>query len=138
APAQVYGRLARHLPAGLAPGPHAAALEAAFRELTGAAKACALPAARVALRFVFEALDLPPGSEVAMTPVTIPDVVNAVRIAGLRPRFVDLAPGSCNLDLDAIARAVGPQTRALLLTDLCGIPSDLDAVRAAAERLGLV
>ena len=41
-------------------------------------------------------MELPTGGDVIMSPVTIPDVVNAVLLAGLRPVFVDLGERTCN------------------------------------------
>jgi len=92
----------------------------------------------VALLAILRALDLPPGSEVLMTPVTIPDVVNAVLLAGLRPVFVDLGERTCNVDPAALAARVSPAARVLLLTHLAGLASPMDEILRVAEARGLV
>lgn len=111
--------------------------ERAFADALGADEAVALPHARVALRHLLAAMALPPGSEVLMTPVTIPDVVSVVILAGLVPVFVDLAPSTCNVDCDDLARKVTPRSRLVLLTHLCGLPSEMERVMALAARHGL-
>lgn len=134
-------RIAQGLSRSLAPparGERVNALERRFAGALESAEAVLLPHARVALLALLRALDLPPGSEVLMTPVTIPDVVNAVLIAGLRPVFVDLAERTCNLDPASLAARITPASRVLLLTHLSGLASELDETLALAERHGLI
>ena len=111
--------------------------ERAFADALDAPEAVALPHARVALRALLAALSLPVGSEVLMTPVTIPDIVSVVILAGLTPVFVDLAPFTCNIDCDDLARKITPRARLVLVTHLCGIPSEMGRVMALARRHGL-
>ncbi len=111
--------------------------ERAFAAELDAPAAVALPHARVALHYLLQVLALPPGSEVAMTPVTIPEIVSVVLMAGLVPVFVDLAPYTCNIDCDDLARKITPRTRLLLLTHLGGLPSEMDRVMAIAARHGI-
>jgi dTDP-4-amino-4,6-dideoxygalactose transaminase len=54
--------------------------------------------------------------EIVMSPYTIPDVVNMVIFAGGVPVFVDFLPGSTNVAVDAVDRAMSPRTAAVLLT----------------------
>jgi perosamine synthetase len=129
--------LARHRGAVTA-GPKVDELEAACVPALGAAHAVVLPHARVALMALLEALELPAGAEVLLTPVTIPDVVNVLLDAGLVPVWVDLGERTGNIDPADLRRKVGPKSRLLLLTHLCGVPSDLDAVLEVAEEHDLV
>lgn len=57
------------------------------------------------------------GDEVVVTDPTYAGFINRVRLAGGRPSFVPLVvvDGRWRLDLDRLAAAVGPQTRALVL-----------------------
>ena len=125
----------------LGPTPPAGAVvrrfEEAFAARLDAPAAVALPHARVALHYLLQVLALPVGSEVVMTPVTIPDIVSVVLLAGLVPVFVDLGERTCNLDCDDLERKITPRTRLLLLTHLCGLPSEMDRVMAIAARHGL-
>ena len=79
------------------------------------------------------------GDEVIVTDPTYIGLVNRVRLAGGVPRFVPFrfAPGGrWTLDRDALARAVGPKTRAMLLMSPSmpsGASLDADDWRLAAE-----
>ncbi len=57
------------------------------------------------------------GDEVILTDPTYVGLINRVRLAGGVPRLVPFVPkdGGWALDRDALARAVGPRTRAFLL-----------------------
>lgn len=72
-----------------------------------------------------------------MTPVTIPDIVSVVILAGLTPVFVDLAPFTCDVDCDDLARKITARSRLVLVTHLCGIPSEMERVMELARRHGL-
>ena len=58
-----------------------------------------------------------PGDEVILTDPVYAGMLNRVRLAGAVPRLVPLgvADGSWRLDLEALASAVGPRTRAVFL-----------------------
>jgi aspartate/methionine/tyrosine aminotransferase len=60
---------------------------------------------------------LEPGDEVVLTDPTYAGLINRVRLAGGVPTFARLIPGDAGwrLDLDSLAAAVGPKTRALLI-----------------------
>ena len=134
-------RIGRALVAALSPpsrGARVEALERRFATALESREAVLLPHARVALLAILRALDLPPGSEVLMTPVTIPDIVNAVLVAGLRPVFVDLGERTCNVDPAALAARVSSRARAVLVTHLSGLASPMDAIVRLAEERGLV
>lgn len=115
-----------------------AEFEGRFAATFGAHTAVALPFARVALFALLEALDLPEGSEVITTPVTISDMTNMILLAGHRPVFVDLAPHTGNMDPDRFAEAITPRTRVVLVTHLNGIPADMEAITAIARKRGIV
>ena len=134
-------RIGRGLVAALASptrGGRVEALEARFAAELQSREAVLLSHARVALLAILRALDLPPGSEVLMTPVTIPDVVNAVLVAGLRPVFVDLGERTCNVDPAALAARVSPAARVVLITHLSGLASPMDEILRIAEASKLV
>lgn len=111
--------------------------EEAFAAALSAPAAVALPHARVALAYLLRILDLPAGSEVLMTPVTIPEIVSVVLMAGLRPVFVDLGARTCNIDCDDLERKITPRARLILVTHLCGFPSDIRRIEALARKHNL-
>jgi perosamine synthetase len=62
---------------------------------------------------------------------TFPATANVVALAGLRPVLVDVDPVTMNLDVERVAAAVGPRTRAVLAVHLFGRPLDWEALEAA-------
>ncbi|MBI1952794.1 MAG: DegT/DnrJ/EryC1/StrS family aminotransferase [Candidatus Omnitrophica bacterium] len=93
---------------------------------------------RLAFHLVLKVLKLREGDEVLMTPLTIPDMVNAIHTLGLKPVFVDLSPEAQNIDLEDLKRKITPRSRVLLVTHLAGlVPQDLKAIAEEARRAGL-
>jgi len=86
---------------------------------------------RSALDLLLEALALPAGSEVLMSALTIPDMVELVRAHGLQPVPLDLDPLTGRVDPGSLASAIGPRTRVLLVAQLFGDLAPLDELRDA-------
>jgi CDP-6-deoxy-D-xylo-4-hexulose-3-dehydrase len=77
------------------------------------------------------------GDEVLVPAVTWVTNVTPVIQCGLRPVFVDVNLQDFSFDYDALERAVGPRTRAILVTHLIGFPADMPRIRAIAGARGL-
>lgn len=106
--------------------------------LFGKAAGIAVNSGSSALYVAVELLDLPAGSEVLTSVLTFStDVAPLVR-AGLVPVFVDVEPDTYNVDVDAMERLVGPDTRAVLIPNLVGNAPDWDRIRALADRHDLL
>jgi dTDP-4-amino-4,6-dideoxygalactose transaminase len=56
---------------------------------------------------------------------------------GARPVFVDIDPATWNLDLEAVARAITPRTKAIMPVHLYGQAVDMTALMALADARGL-
>lgn len=121
----------------LVQGPRVAALEALFREKTGARHAIAICNGTAALHTALMAHGIGPGDEVITTPFTFMASVNAILFVGATPRFVDILPCCFNLDPAQIEAAITPRTRAILPVHLYGFPADMAAIQAIADRHGL-
>src|SRR5262245_43319455 len=65
-------------------------------------------------------LDLPRGSEVLTTAVTIPDMVRIIEHHGLVPVAVDIDPARLEPVVEQLERAITPRTRAILVAHLFG------------------
>ena len=91
-----------------------------------------------ALYLAVELLDLPKGSEVLTSVLTFSTDVAAIVRAGLVPVFVDVEPDTYNVDVDALERLIGPDTRAVLVPNLIGNAPDWDRIRAIADEHGLL
>jgi dTDP-4-amino-4,6-dideoxygalactose transaminase len=75
--------------------------------------------------------------EVITTPFTFVATVQAIRLSGLTPVFVDVEPGTLNLDPDLLEAAIGPETVAIMPVHCYGHPCDTAAIAAIAKRHGL-
>ena len=95
------------------------------------------PSGRIALYWLLRALDVAAGDEVVVQAFNFTAVPAAVEATGARPRFVDLAPDTFELDAGRLAEAITPRTRAVLLTHLYGNPADLDGVKAVCDEHGV-
>lgn len=88
-----------------------------------------------ALMLALRACEL--SGEVITTALTSPATVNAIRWCGLTPVFADVDPVFLTLDPTAVERAVTPQTAAILGVHVYGMPCDVEALQAIADRHGL-
>ncbi len=73
---------------------------------------------------------LPAGAEVIVPAVSWSTTYYPLHQYGLRMKFVDIDPDTLNYDLDALAEAIGPQTRAVMVVNLLGNPNDFDRLDA--------
>lgn len=115
-------------------GDELAAFEAEMAALTGSRGGVGVNSGTVGLQFALQALGIGPGDEVLTVSYTFIGTLNAILNAGATPVLVDIDPVTLNVDPAALAAAIGPRTRAILLVHLFGRPADLDAVPALARR----
>ncbi|MCP4872113.1 MAG: aminotransferase class I/II-fold pyridoxal phosphate-dependent enzyme [Proteobacteria bacterium] len=128
----------RALVAGtLAPAGRVDAFEAAAAQAFGAGGAAATGSGRDGLRLLLEALDLTDGDEIILPALTFGAVPQTIAALGLVPVFVDVDPATLQLDPAAAEAAVGPRTRAVLATHLCGLLADVDRLGALCDARGL-
>jgi dTDP-4-amino-4,6-dideoxygalactose transaminase len=59
-------------------------------------------------------------------------------LRGATPVFVDVRPGTLNIDADLIEAAVTPRSRAIVAVHYAGVACDMDAITDIAGRHGLV
>jgi perosamine synthetase len=112
-------------------GPKVDELEELLAGACGVRHAVAVSSGTAALDLAVRALGLEPGDEVLVPAYTFPATANVVALAGLRPVLVDVDPETMNLDVECVAAAVGPRTRAVLAVHLFGRPLDWEALEAA-------
>ncbi|TBR22055.1 aminotransferase DegT, partial [bacterium] len=119
--------------AGLGPlleGPAIEEYERRFAEAAGTRRAFSFAAGRHALYRLLEALDIGAGDEVILPAFTCVVVPNAILYRGARPVFVDIAPGTYNIDPSLIETKITPRTRAVIAQHTFGKLCDIDAVKA--------
>ena len=115
-------------------GPRVDEFERAFAQAVGAAHAVAVTSATAGLHLAFLAAGIGLGDEVITSPMTWASTGNMILAVGAHPVFVDVDPGTLNIDPDAVAGAVTRWTRAIVPVHFAGQPVDLDPLRAIAER----
>jgi CDP-6-deoxy-D-xylo-4-hexulose-3-dehydrase len=74
------------------------------------------------------------GDEVITPAVTFPTTLTPLVQNGLVPVFVDCQPGIYDIDAAQLEAAIGPKTRAIFVPHTVGIPCDMDAIVALAEK----
>lgn len=80
---------------------------------------------------------LTPGDEVITVAAGFPTTVNPLLLYGLVPVFVDVDIPTYNVDTEALASAIGPRSKALVLPHTLGNLFDVDKVLSVAEKHGL-
>ena len=121
----------------LSQGRRVAEFEERFADYVGASHAVAVSSCTAALHLALVALPIQPGAEVLCPSLSFIATANAIVHAGGKPIFVDIDPETYNLDPQRLEDAITPRTRAILLVHQIGLPADLDAVLAIAQRHGL-
>ena len=121
----------------LTQGPRVEEFERRFAERVGAADAVATTSCTSALHLTLHALGVGPGDEVVVPSLTFIATANAVWQCGARPVFADIDPETYNLDPRAAAAALSPRTKAIIPVHQVGLPADMDAFAALAERFGV-
>ena len=118
-------------------GTAVAEFERRFAAFQHAGHAVAVVNGTTALRIALLAAGIQAGEEVIVPPYTFVATASAVVEANAVPVFADIDAETLNLDPAAAEAAVTPRTRAVIAVHLGGMPADMDAVLAVAERHGL-
>jgi dTDP-4-amino-4,6-dideoxygalactose transaminase len=118
-------------------GPEVAAFEREFAEFVGAPHACAVSNCTTALHLALLAIGVNAGDEVVTVSHSFIATANAIRYCGATPVFVDIDPGTYNIDPGLIEPALTARTKAILCVHQLGMPCDLSRVTAIARRRGI-
>lgn len=78
-----------------------------------------------------------PGDEVITVAAGFPTTINPIIQNRAVPVFVDVKPGTYNVDVGMLEAALSPRTRAIILAHTLGNPFELDTVVEFARRHGL-
>jgi dTDP-4-amino-4,6-dideoxygalactose transaminase len=87
-----------------------------------------------ALSLALKVLDLKPGDEVITTNFTFIATVEVVAALGLKPVIVDPEPGSFNISVDGIRKAITRKTKAIVPVHLFGQCADMESIMKLAEK----
>jgi perosamine synthetase len=115
-------------------GAKVAEFEEAIARAVGTAHAAAVSSGTAALHLALLALEIGPGDEVIVPAYTFPATANVVTLCGARAVLVDVDPDTFNLDVAAVAAAVGPSTRAVMAVHLFGRPVEWEELQTAVPQ----
>ena len=118
-------------------GPEVEAFEHEFAGAVCAPYACALSSGTAALHVALLAVGVRPGDEVVTVSYSYIATANAVRHAGAVPVFVDVAPGTPNIDPAKVGEALTAKTRAIVAVHQMGMPCELAALARLAKQTGI-
>ncbi|GAA1041303.1 hypothetical protein GCM10009557_64710 [Virgisporangium ochraceum] len=120
----------------LAQGPVVKKLEDGFAELHGVPHAVAVSNGTVALEAALEALGVGPGDEVITTSFSFAATLNAILRSGATVRLADITD-DYTIDPASVEALITPRTKVIMPVHLYGLPADMAAIQAIADRHGL-
>jgi perosamine synthetase len=118
-------------------GPKVAEFENAVASYVGAKFGVATNACTSSLHLALHLSGVRPGTEVVVPSFTCMATCNAIHHAGGEPVFADIDPRTFNLDPESAARAITPNTRAILVVHQIGLAADMEPFVALAGKRGL-
>jgi perosamine synthetase len=111
--------------------------DAFVKYMGGGGHADAVATGTAALYVAVAALQLPPGSEVIVSPVTDPGTLAAVVLNSLVPRLADSEPGSFNMGVEQFAARITPKVRAVIVVHSLGRAADIVNIVHQAHTRGI-
>lgn len=122
----------------LAQGPEVKSFESEFSKIVGDRECVAVNSGTSALHLCLIALGVGPGDEVIVPSFTFAATANVVALVGAKPIFVDIDPKTYCLNPELVEAAVTPQTKAIIVVHLYGLPADMVSIRKIANRHSLL
>lgn len=121
----------------LTTGPLVEIFEQRLSGFVGASYGVAVSSGTAGLNCATYAIDLKPGDEVIVSPMTFAATANCIVHQGAIPVFADVEPQTLLIDPDDIKTKISDRTRAVIAVDYAGHPADYDAIRAITSSCGI-
>jgi perosamine synthetase len=118
-------------------GPRLKEFERRFAALCGSQDAVGVSSWTTGAFLVLHSLGIGPGDEVLVPSLMFIASVNVIAHAGAWPVFVDVEPGTWNIDPADVLRKVTPRTKAIIAVDQLGMPCHIDDLAEIARSRGL-
>ncbi len=124
-------------------GPEVAELELQLAAYVGTRHCVSCSSGTDALLMPLMAMGVGPGDAVLTTPFTFVATAEVISLVGATPVFVEVLPGTFNIDPDLVGPAVeeakrkGLNPKAIIPVDLFGLPADYARLESVAASHGL-
>ncbi|HAX94696.1 MAG TPA: transcriptional regulator [Bacteroidales bacterium] len=119
-------------------GPGVKLFEEELQEYLGVKNVISCANGTDALQIAMMTLGLKPGDEVITTNFTFIATLETVALLGMKPVIVDPDPGTFNISVEGIARAITEKTRAIVPVHLFGQCADMEGIMKLAARYNLL
>jgi dTDP-4-amino-4,6-dideoxygalactose transaminase len=114
-------------------GPVVEGFERQFAAYHGVSECVACNSGTDALYLALRVLEIGAGDEVITTPFTFFATTEVISAVGAKPVFVDIDASTFNLDVEQVAAAITPKTKAIMPVHLFGLPVDMTGLMAIAQ-----
>jgi dTDP-4-amino-4,6-dideoxygalactose transaminase len=111
--------------------------EREYAEYLKVSHCVALANGTLALEAALYALEIGTGDDVIVPARTFIASASCVIARGARPIVADVCLNTHNITVEAISAAITPQTKAIIVVHLGGMPCDMDPIMAFAKERGL-
>ncbi|MGV0962911.1 MAG: DegT/DnrJ/EryC1/StrS family aminotransferase [Polynucleobacter sp.] len=118
-------------------GPKLAEFEATLSEYFGGRPVRCFANGTATMKIALQVAGIGLGDEVITTPISWVATSNVILSVGATPVFVDIDPITRNIDLNKLAAAVTPKTRAIMPVYLAGLPVNMDQLYDLAKQYKL-
>lgn len=118
-------------------GENVRALEAEMASYCGVKYAVGVNSGTDALLLALMALDVGPGDEVIVPAFTIVVDAAVACLLKAKPVFVDIDPGTFNLDVNQLEKRITERTKAIIAVHLYGQMAEMDKILAVAGAHGI-
>ncbi len=114
-------------------GPDVKSFETELAEYLGVKHVIACANGTDALQISLMALDLQPGDEVITPDFTFISTVEVAALLRLKPVITDVEPGTFNMDIRSLEKAITPRTKAIIPVHLFGQCANMDEILRIAS-----
>lgn len=112
-------------------------LERSFASALGMKHAVACSSGTSAVHLAVAALDINPGDEIIVPPITDIGSILPILWQNAIPVFADVDPQTMLLQPESVAKAITPRTRAIIAVHLAGASCDLDELLLISRKHGV-
>lgn len=122
----------------IASGPYVAAFEAGLAALTGHSHIVTTVDMTSAMLLALRLAGVGPGDEVLTSAFACLATNSAITQCGAFPVWVDMRTDSVEMDIDDVARKIGPKTKALVLYHVAGYPGPARELAVLCREHGII